>query len=53
VTENYLPQNVPVRIMLTCGASCPDAIVEAILLRLLSFFEGAKPVEEVMVEIDA
>ncbi|KQS25384.1 4-hydroxy-3-methylbut-2-enyl diphosphate reductase [Dyadobacter sp. Leaf189] len=48
VTENYLPAHQPARIMLTCGASCPDAVVEAILLRLLSFFEGAKPIEEVM-----
>jgi 4-hydroxy-3-methylbut-2-enyl diphosphate reductase len=46
VTENYLPQTS--RIMLTCGASCPDAVVEAILLRLVSFFEGAKPIDEVM-----
>ena len=50
VTENYLPENTPARIMLTCGASCPDAVVEAILMRLLSFFEGAKPIEEVMKE---
>lgn len=50
VTENYLPGNTPARIMLTCGASCPDAVVEAILMRLLSFFDGAKPIEEVMKE---
>lgn len=48
VTENYIPEKTPVRIMLTCGASCPDAVVEGILVRLLSFFEGAKPIEEVM-----
>jgi 4-hydroxy-3-methylbut-2-enyl diphosphate reductase len=36
--------------MLTCGASCPDAVVEAILLRLLSFYEGTKPIEEVMLD---
>ena len=49
VTENYIPSSSPVRIMLTCGASCPDAVVEGILLRLLSFFDGAKSVEDVMV----
>ncbi|NIJ51193.1 4-hydroxy-3-methylbut-2-enyl diphosphate reductase [Dyadobacter arcticus] len=48
VTQHYLPDKSPVRIMLTCGASCPDAVVEAILIRLVSFFEGARPVEEVM-----
>ncbi|MCE7073500.1 MULTISPECIES: 4-hydroxy-3-methylbut-2-enyl diphosphate reductase [Dyadobacter] len=48
VTENYLPQHTPARIMLTCGASCPDAVVEGILMRLLSFFEGSKDINEVM-----
>ena len=48
VSENYLPVKSPVKIMLTCGASCPDAVVEGILMRLLSYFEGAKPIEEVM-----
>ncbi|MCE7067623.1 4-hydroxy-3-methylbut-2-enyl diphosphate reductase [Dyadobacter sp. CY326] len=48
VTENYLPQHEPVRIMLTCGASCPDAVVEGILMRLLSFFEGTREIGEVM-----
>jgi 4-hydroxy-3-methylbut-2-enyl diphosphate reductase len=48
VTENYIPEKTPVRIMLTCGASCPDAVVEGILVRLLSFFEDARPIEEVM-----
>ncbi|MCF2519899.1 4-hydroxy-3-methylbut-2-enyl diphosphate reductase [Dyadobacter sp. CY351] len=48
VTENYLPQHTPARIMLTCGASCPDAVVEGILMRLLSFFEASKDINEVM-----
>ena len=47
-TENYLPSHSPATILLTCGASCPDAVVEGILVRLLSFFEGTRPVEEVM-----
>jgi 4-hydroxy-3-methylbut-2-enyl diphosphate reductase len=50
VTENYLPTHEPVRIMLTCGASCPDAIVEAILLKLLSFFDQTRDIEEVMTQ---
>jgi 4-hydroxy-3-methylbut-2-enyl diphosphate reductase len=34
--------------MLTCGASCPDAIIEGVLMRILSFFPDAKPIEEIM-----
>ncbi|MEZ0612132.1 4-hydroxy-3-methylbut-2-enyl diphosphate reductase [Fibrella sp. WM1] len=48
VTETYLPTTRPVTVLLTCGASCPDAVVEGILNRLLSFFPDAKPVSEVM-----
>jgi 4-hydroxy-3-methylbut-2-en-1-yl diphosphate reductase len=47
-TDNYLPTHQPATILLTCGASCPDAVVEGILVRLLSFFEDTRPVEEVM-----
>lgn len=48
VTEGYLPQQRPVTILLTCGASCPDAVVEGILNRLVGFFPDAKPVSAVM-----
>ncbi len=47
-TENYLPEKSPVTILLTCGASCPDAVVEGILTRILSFYEGTRSIEEVM-----
>jgi 4-hydroxy-3-methylbut-2-enyl diphosphate reductase len=47
-TEGYLPDKVPLTVLLTCGASCPDAIVEGILTRILTFYEEVRPVEEVM-----
>ena len=50
VTENFVPQTRPVTALLTCGASCPDAVVEGILLKLVSFFPDARPVNEVMNE---
>jgi 4-hydroxy-3-methylbut-2-enyl diphosphate reductase len=52
-TVNFLPEHTPVTILLTCGASCPDAVVEAILLRLLQFFPDARPVEAVTEELFA
>lgn len=48
VSENYLPTHSPVTIMLTCGASCPDKVVEDILLRLLSFFPEARTIDAAM-----
>ncbi|XWW47157.1 4-hydroxy-3-methylbut-2-enyl diphosphate reductase [Fibrella sp. USSR17] len=48
ITEHYLPATRPVTILLTCGASCPDAVVEGVLNRIVSYFPDAKSVEEVM-----
>lgn len=48
VTENFIPDKEQVTVMLTCGASCPDAIIEGVLTRMLSFFPEAEPIEEVM-----
>lgn len=42
----FLPEKEPVRIHLTSGASCPDAIVEAVIEKLASFYSGAKKMEE-------
>ena len=50
-TENYLPQKQPVKIVLTSGASCPDAIVDQVLQRILSFFANAKSTDKVLKEL--
>lgn len=34
-TENFLPSKSPVKILITSGASCPDAIVEDVIEKLL------------------
>jgi len=48
ITHEYLPNKKPVRIVLTSGASCPDTLVDRVMLRLTSFFEPVKTVEEVI-----
>ena len=48
VTENWLPARRPVDVILTCGASCPDAVVDEVLLRVLSFFPDALPIDAVL-----
>lgn len=47
-TENYLPQNDVVTILLTSGASCPDATVERVLRKIHSYFPKAIDVDEVV-----
>jgi len=47
-THNYLPENRPVTIAITSGASCPDSIVDDVLNKLISFFYGATDPEKVL-----
>lgn len=51
MTKNFIPNQKVVRIVLTSGASCPDAVVDGVLDKLLSFFEGNKPKDAVLNEI--
>lgn len=48
VTRDFLPEKNPVRIVLTSGASCPDTLVDRVMLRLLDFFPGARSVESML-----
>jgi 4-hydroxy-3-methylbut-2-enyl diphosphate reductase len=51
VTRDFIPQKEPVKIILTSGASCPDTLVDRVMLRLLDFFPGALPMETVLKSI--
>lgn len=45
-TTDFLPAKSPVKILITSGASCPDALVEDVIEKLVSFYPSAKTVEE-------
>ncbi|MBC7887520.1 MAG: 4-hydroxy-3-methylbut-2-enyl diphosphate reductase [Ferruginibacter sp.] len=49
-TLNFLPAKDPVKILLTSGASCPDAMVENVIARLVSFYKVEKTIWEIMEE---
>ena len=49
-TISFLPEKKPVRILLTSGASCPDAVVEGIIKKLGSFYNVSKTINEIMEE---
>ena len=50
---DYLPgKKEVVNIVLTSGASCPDTLVDAVLLKVLSYFKGVKPLQAVLEEIE-
>ncbi len=48
-TNDFIPKKEKVNIILTSGASCPDAVVEKVLNKMLSYFKGIKTKEEALV----
>ena len=53
VSDGFIPDKNPVDIILTSGASCPDAMVDEVLQRVLEFFKSPRPIHEVMRKLDA
>ncbi len=43
--KNYLPNKTPLRILMTSGASCPDAVVESVIRKLASFYKVEEKLE--------
>jgi len=50
LTSNYLPATQPVKILLTSGASCPDALVEGVIRKLAVFYQTEKNIEQLIEE---
>jgi len=49
ITKNYIPENRPLRLIITAGASCPDTLVDEVLEKFLGFIESnVKTREEVL-----
>lgn len=46
-THDFIPSHRPVSVLLTSGASCPDALVEEVIYRIVELFPEAEPVETV------
>ena len=48
VALDFLPKKEPVKIVLTSGASCPDTLVDRVMLQLLEYFPSRRKLEEVI-----
>jgi 4-hydroxy-3-methylbut-2-enyl diphosphate reductase len=48
LTSNYLPADRPARILITSGASCPDAVVESVIKKIVSFYPVEKTMEDLI-----
>jgi len=52
LNNSFIPETEPVRIILTSGASCPDAIVDLVLRKIISFFPQAKEMDRVLKDFE-
>jgi 4-hydroxy-3-methylbut-2-enyl diphosphate reductase len=52
-TEGFLPENDPTTIILTSGASCPDALVDEVMQKILSYYPKSKSVESVLLDLES
>ena len=50
LTTNFLPGKFPLKILLTSGASCPDALVEGVIRKLESFYPVTKTHRQILKE---
>jgi 4-hydroxy-3-methylbut-2-enyl diphosphate reductase len=51
ISAGFIPSKPTVRIILSSGASCPDAAVDAVLDRILGVFRNVKSKEKVLAEL--
>lgn len=48
LSNHFLPDKKPVRIILTSGASCPDSVIERVIKKIIGFYPQSLPVETVL-----
>jgi 4-hydroxy-3-methylbut-2-enyl diphosphate reductase len=48
LTQNYLPAREQTRIIITSGASCPDILLDQVLMKLISFFPRHQSLEKTL-----
>lgn len=53
LTTGFLPSRTPVSILITSGASCPDAVVEKVIRRIASVYHADHQLDELLLTFPA
>lgn len=48
LTENWLPKKETTKILITSGASCPDALVEGVIQKLVNFYPTNRNIDQMI-----
>lgn len=51
VTDDWMPEKRPFDIVLTAGASCPDALLDEVVRTIVAWLPGSRSVEDVVEEV--
>jgi 4-hydroxy-3-methylbut-2-enyl diphosphate reductase len=51
LTKDWLPVSTPAKVLISSGASCPDALVEAVIRKLAGYYEASHRVEQLTLEM--
>jgi 4-hydroxy-3-methylbut-2-en-1-yl diphosphate reductase len=47
-TSNFLPDKKPLKIVITSGASCPDSLLDEVIHKINSFYDGTRTTEQTL-----
>lgn len=47
-SDNWFPDDQPVDIVLTSGASCPDALLDEIVRKIVAWFPEARSIDDAL-----
>jgi 4-hydroxy-3-methylbut-2-enyl diphosphate reductase len=50
--HHYLPEKLPVKILITSGASCPDAVVESVIKKLAALYNVEDRVQKLIASFE-
>ena len=48
LSEKFIPEKAVVDVILTSGALCPDAVVDSVIRKILTYFDGHKEMDSVL-----